>query len=96
MRVTCEAHGTGADGASIEDPVQKILAAPTVLVSKQGVYEGVRGSLAVGQALGQHTPVGADGCCGEEFHQPVERWECVTEGHVTMSGNLKSNNDTHR
>lgn len=84
MRVTCETHGAGADGASVEDPVQKLLAAPTVLVSQQGVHEGVRCGLAVGQALGQHAPVGADGGCGEEFHQPVERWEGVTEGAVGM------------
>lgn len=76
MRVTCEAHRV--NGASVEDPVQKLLAAPAVLVSQQGVHEGVRSSLAVSQALGQHTPVRADGRCGEEFHQSVERWGCVT------------------
>lgn len=72
MRVTCEAHRV--KGASVEDPVQELLAAPAVLVSQQGVHKRVRSSLAVGQALGQHTPVGANGRCGEEFHQPVERW----------------------
>jgi hypothetical protein len=61
-------------GASVEDPVQELLAAPAVLVSQQGIHEGVRSGLAVGQALGQHSPVRANGCCGEEFHQPVERW----------------------
>lgn len=68
------------NGASVEDPVQKLFAAPAVLVSQQRVDEGVRSSLAVGQALGQHTPVRANGHRGEEFHQPVERWGCVTWG----------------
>lgn len=68
--VTREARGV--EGASVEDPVQNLFAAFAVLVSQQGVHEGVRRSLAVGQALGQHTPVGADGHRGGQLYQPAE------------------------
>lgn len=57
----------------VEDPVQHLLAAVAVLVPQQGVHEGVGRGLAVGQALGQHAPVGADGHRRGQLHQPVER-----------------------
>lgn len=63
----------GAEGTPVEDPVQNLLAALAVLVSQQGVHERVRCGLAVGQALGQHPPVGADGHRGGQLHQPADR-----------------------
>lgn len=63
----------GAEGTPVQDPVQNLLAALAVLVSQQGVHERVRCGLAVGQALGQHPPVGADGHRGGQLHQPADR-----------------------
>lgn len=57
----------------MEHPVQNLFAALAVLVSQQGVHEGVRRGLAVRQALGEHPPVGADGHRGGQLHQPAER-----------------------
>lgn len=69
--VTREAGG--AERTPVEDSVQNLFVALAVLVSQQGVHEGVRRCLAVGQALGQHPPVGADGHRGQ-LHQPAGRW----------------------
>ena len=63
----------GAEGTPVKDPAQNVLAALAVLVSQQRVHERVRCGLAVGQALGQHPPVGADGHRGGQLQQPADR-----------------------
>lgn len=73
LAVGVPAEARGVERVPVEDPVQHLFAAVAVLVSQQGVHEGVGRGLAVGQALGQHAPVGADGHRGGQLHQPVER-----------------------
>lgn len=73
LAVGVAGEARGVERVPVEDPVQHLFAAVAVLVPQQGVHEGVGRGLAVGQALGQHAPVGADGHRGGQLHQPEER-----------------------
>ena len=50
----------GVEGAPLQQPVDDVAARLPVLVSEQGVHEGVARRLAVGQALGDDPPVRVD------------------------------------